>query len=673
MSFGFGVGDFLAVLKLANEVRKQFANAPKEFTDISDDIESLSLALVNADFRVKDAQTLLLELQTFNNKHSVLQKDTTDGTRTKIKRFWKRASWDSNEIRDFRQRITSNVLLLNKLEQRDIHTDVKSLLQQQNEQRRSKVVDWISPIDFGNKQRDLLSERVDNISGTWMLSTEQYATWIRDGGRTLFCWGMPGGGKTMTTAMVVDHLQSLCKGDGEALVVYIYCRYQSHNQSSAQLLRSILRSLIRQSPKVPNMVINKLFEEYNAKGEALPSHQVIPAISTMLRSARSKYILIDAVDELDDDQRAILLQRLFSLKEITKVNLLLTSRQRPKATTEIFNAHFDGPSGMQGALKNLVQGLQALGTPSKIDDFLLDLDVEIRATDRDVERYLHAEQNLLLLPKCVKERPHLQEEVISSIIRVVDGMFLLAVLHLESLKRKTTVKQVKDALQNMTEPSGSHAYDRAYDDALQRIESEADELRDLAKKALKADEDNVPDIEDVLKSCAGLVTVDHESDCVRLVHNSTQEYMDRNRVSKIPDALECVEAVCLVYYNVKSKSNPGGPFYEYSEDNRWYHGKLAEQDREFRKKLVGKRKSDRLVSPEKSNFLLSMATGMERFWQQAAMKTTLQLVIQKGCETGDLDLLESFLDTSQYEKSNAYQGEGGSLKSFCRVDRRVSK
>ncbi|KAL2282354.1 hypothetical protein FJTKL_10963 [Diaporthe vaccinii] len=465
------------------------------------DIESLSLALVNADFRVKDAQShgapagtvspvltscqaLLLELQTFNNKHSVLQKDTTDGTRTKIKRFWKRASWDSNEIRDFRQRITSNVLLLNKLEQRDIHTDVKSLLQQQNEQRRSKVVDWISPIDFGNKQRDLLSERVDNISGTWMLSTEQYATWIRDGGRTLFCWGMPGGGKTMTTAMVVDHLQSLCKGDGEALVVYIYCRYQSHNQSSAQLLRSILRSLIRQSPKVPNMVINKLFEEYNAKGEALPSHQVIPAISTMLRSARSKYILIDAVDELDDDQRAILLQRLFSLKEITKVNLLLTSRQRPKATTEIFNAHFDGPSGMQGALKNLVQGLQALGTPSKIDDFLLDLDVEIRATDRDVERYLHAEQNLLLLPKCVKERPHLQEEVISSIIRVVDGMFLLAVLHLESLKRKTTVKQVKDALQNMTEPSGSHAYDRAYDDALQRIESEADELRDLAKKAL---------------------------------------------------------------------------------------------------------------------------------------------------------------------------------------------
>lgn len=256
--------------------------------------------------------------------------------------------------------------------------------------------------------------------------------------------------------------------------------------------------------------------------------------------------------------------------------------------------------------------------------------------------------------------------------------FLLAVLHLESLKRKTTVKQVKDALQNMTEPSGSHAYDRAYDDAFQRIESQADELRDLAKKALsilmcarrllspdelchalsvdvtkeEADEDNVPDIEDVLKSCAGLVTVDHESDCVRLVHNSTQEYMDRNRVSKFPDALKYVEAVCLVYYNVKSKSNPGGPFYEYSEDNRWYHGKLAEQDREFRKKLVGNRKSDRLVSPEKPNFSLSMATGMERFWQQAAMKTTLQSVIQKGCETGDLDLLESFLDTSQYEKSN---------------------
>ena len=35
MSFGFGVGDFLAVLKLANSVRERFDDAPEQFKAIS--------------------------------------------------------------------------------------------------------------------------------------------------------------------------------------------------------------------------------------------------------------------------------------------------------------------------------------------------------------------------------------------------------------------------------------------------------------------------------------------------------------------------------------------------------------------------------------------------------------------------------------------------------------
>jgi hypothetical protein len=31
MSFGFGVSDFLAVIQLANKIRKDFAGAPSEF------------------------------------------------------------------------------------------------------------------------------------------------------------------------------------------------------------------------------------------------------------------------------------------------------------------------------------------------------------------------------------------------------------------------------------------------------------------------------------------------------------------------------------------------------------------------------------------------------------------------------------------------------------------
>jgi hypothetical protein len=37
MSFGFGVGDFLAGLQLISQIRKQFADAPSQFQAISDE------------------------------------------------------------------------------------------------------------------------------------------------------------------------------------------------------------------------------------------------------------------------------------------------------------------------------------------------------------------------------------------------------------------------------------------------------------------------------------------------------------------------------------------------------------------------------------------------------------------------------------------------------------
>lgn len=37
MSFGFSTGDFIAVIELASKIRKEFAGAPSQFKDISDE------------------------------------------------------------------------------------------------------------------------------------------------------------------------------------------------------------------------------------------------------------------------------------------------------------------------------------------------------------------------------------------------------------------------------------------------------------------------------------------------------------------------------------------------------------------------------------------------------------------------------------------------------------
>lgn len=41
MSFGFGVGGFLAVLRLVNKVRRDFLSAPSQFKDIFDELVAL--------------------------------------------------------------------------------------------------------------------------------------------------------------------------------------------------------------------------------------------------------------------------------------------------------------------------------------------------------------------------------------------------------------------------------------------------------------------------------------------------------------------------------------------------------------------------------------------------------------------------------------------------------
>ena len=45
MSFGFGVGDILAVTQLAIKIRKRFSDAPTKLQDISYEVKSLLVVL----------------------------------------------------------------------------------------------------------------------------------------------------------------------------------------------------------------------------------------------------------------------------------------------------------------------------------------------------------------------------------------------------------------------------------------------------------------------------------------------------------------------------------------------------------------------------------------------------------------------------------------------------
>ncbi len=149
--------------------------------------------------------------------------------------------------------------------------------------------------------------------------------------------------------------------------------------------------------------------------------------------------------------------------------------------------------------------------------------------------------------------------------------FLLAQLHMDSLKDKTSPKLIKKALETL--PKGSNALDLAYDGAMQRIDDQLEGFRLLAKQLLgwltyserlmsvqelqhalaiepgapDFDEDNLGDIDEIVGFCAGLVIIDEETHIIRLVHYTTQEYFRRNSEILLASAQVDIAISCLTY------------------------------------------------------------------------------------------------------------------------------
>lgn len=168
--------------------------------------------------------------------------------------------------------------------------------------------------------------------------------------------------------------------------------------------------------------------------------------------------------------------------------------------------------------------------------------------------------------------------------------FLLAWLHLDSLVGKKSPKAVRAALAEL--PTGSEAYDRAYSDAMERIEGQVSDQAELAKQVLswivcaktplttaelryalavevgeqELDTENLSEIEDLVSVCAGLVTVDEGSDIIRLVHYTMQEYFQRTQHQWFPNAEDDIVAICISYLsNAAFESGPCRTDYEFEE------------------------------------------------------------------------------------------------------------
>ncbi|KAJ7500128.1 hypothetical protein FB451DRAFT_50793 [Mycena latifolia] len=382
-----------------------------------------------------------------------------------------------------------------------------------NSEQRAKIIAWLSPLNFFLRQAEITRVRQAGTGG-WFLGHQRFQEWEASAGGTLWCRGIPGAGKTVLASVVVDHLRAK-SGDHNLGVASIYLNHKEA-ESPAHLLASVWRQLVL--GKSIGSAAQSAYDQHSEKGTKPSLEEIYQILRSAMTEWSKVYIVVDALDEYPEEERYILLGYLAVMGPT--VNLMLTSRPNI-------------------SLHNSLANLQV---------------IEIRANEVDIQSYL--DEQIRISPRLslhVNARPVLRHEIVSGIIDKADGMFLLAKLHIESLRKKPTIGELQEALQNL--PAD---LEKTYDDAMKRIEDQHDEDAKIAhsvliwvantKRLLKIRElqevlamkpganqfhpDYLLDVEIILSVCTGLVIVEEHTSLVRLVHYTTQHYLDR----RFPDA-----------------------------------------------------------------------------------------------------------------------------------------
>lgn len=220
------------------------------------------------------------------------------------------------------------------------------------------------------------------------MDSAEYNTWLTADNQTLLCLGIPGTGKTILTAVVVDDLIAQTSTDLDTGLAYIYCNFQRQGtQMFDDLVASLLKQLSRKRPSLPDCV-EELYHKHTRE-RTKPSHiEFAKALQSVVVAYSKTFIIIDALDECETSNhtRSKLLSFIFGLRNYIAINVFATSRHIPDIENEL-----------RGSLKR-----------------------EIRASDEDMRRYIKTQMQYL--PKFLSLGLNLQE-MRDEIIRAAQGMY----------------------------------------------------------------------------------------------------------------------------------------------------------------------------------------------------------------------------------------------------------
>ncbi|KAK3312928.1 hypothetical protein B0H66DRAFT_631817, partial [Apodospora peruviana] len=289
----------------------------------------------------------------------------------------------------------------------------------------SDVIDALSTFDHTSAFKRARRKRYQG-TGKWLTETTAFQAYRKSSTHAVIWLSgkseilLFGSGKTVLSASTIDHLFIHREQDETVLFVLL-----SHSDSSSLQAETIIRSLIRQNLDAENLAQEFAMDILKAKSSLWDVPDLIGLLQKKSAFCRQTYVVIDALDELDPQERRVLLDALSVLTSGQSrygglIKLLVTSRTGTKPDIKrVF------PTAVH-------MSLEAYGAQAELAAYTKAV-VEERLQSGD----LYVTDTTLV------------DEIVTALGNGAQGMFLWVSLGIEDICSQASDEEIRIALQNL--------------------------------------------------------------------------------------------------------------------------------------------------------------------------------------------------------------------------------
>ncbi|KAJ9660858.1 hypothetical protein H2201_006750 [Coniosporium apollinis] len=306
-----------------------------------------------------------------------------------------------------------------------------------------QLLRWLSPTPFSQHHGRHSEHRIPG-TGRWLLNHPRYRDWNDSSSSSvLVLHGIPGCGKTALASAVVDSFISQQSGNSSFIpLAYFYCARTAFEPGRADP-DEVLRSIVRQLSTVDvaqRRVCDVVFNEYERRKAAAkvsgfdpPRFKATECMDLILEMTASNpaVVIVDAIDEMSEDRRPDFLNVLNKIVRVSAsvVKVLITSR-----TDSHILALLNGALTLRIESENVKDDIKAFAC----------------------HRVEAAISNKMLLNGNVPGS--LKTDLEDALIAKAGEMFLWVLLQINSLCRKKTEADIREAMRRLSGESLNQLY-----------------------------------------------------------------------------------------------------------------------------------------------------------------------------------------------------------------------